>query len=98
QRRAVAGRQRAARAAIEHGLQPRELLEARVGANVVVALDALIRNHEIGVEAVAVSAVRVPMARERELVLLLARDLPLLRRDLRALAHREPGARLDDAH
>src|SRR5919206_1810685 len=40
---------------------------------------------------------RILMARERELVLLFAADLPLLRHLLAVLAHREAGARLGDA-
>src|SRR5690242_1817307 len=39
----------------------------------------------------------VLVARERELVLLFAADLPLLRHLLAVLAHREAGARLGDA-
>ena len=98
QRRAVAGRQRAGGAAVEHGLELRELLQARVGAHVVVALDAL-KLDDAGRRR---NPRRRPSQRSdgsssASSILLSARDLPLLRRDLHALAHRELRARLDDS-
>src|SRR5690606_22729928 len=81
---------------VEYGFQLRELLHARIRAEVVVALHAPELDEEVVVEAFVVSGDRVAMARERERVLLLAGDAPLLGRDLHALAHRQPRARLDD--
>src|SRR5690606_8071182 len=64
---------------------------------IVVATDTLILDEQVVEEARVVGRGRVLVARESEPVLLLARDVPLLRRDLHALAHREPGPGLDDA-
>ena len=55
------------------------------------------RDHQVLVETFRVRFDGVLVARERELVLLPARELPLLRRDLHALAHRQIRARLDHA-
>src|SRR5207248_597065 len=54
-------------------------------------------DHRVGEEAREPRSRRVLVARERELVLLAASDVPLLRHLLAVLAHREPGARLADA-
>src|SRR5437660_10626427 len=54
-------------------------------------------DHPVGKEPGEPRGAGILVARERELVLLLARDLPLLRHLFAVLAHRESGARLGDA-
>jgi hypothetical protein len=90
QRRRVAGRHGVA----EHRLQLRQLLGRRVGAQVLVALQPEVRRDQVVEEAAVVRRRGLLVARGRELVLRLARDAVLLRRDRRVLAHREAGPRL----
>src|SRR5581483_2404881 len=90
------GGERAGGRRIERGAQRGELLERRIAAYVVVALQIVELLHPVGEEAREPCRGCVLVARERELVLLLAPDLPLLRHLLAVLAHRKPGARLGD--
>src|SRR2546430_1967698 len=95
--RSVAGGERAGAAGVERGLEGGELLDARIGADVVVGLQSAERNHEVGVKAAAPRLRRLLVAGERELVLLRAADPPFLRHQLAVLSHRQPGAHLGDA-
>src|SRR5581483_5853524 len=82
QPRGVAGRHAAARA--ERGLERPELLERRLGARMLVARDVA-----DGDDLVAEVRRRPALLRaERERVLILARDVPLLGDVLAGLAHR----------
>jgi hypothetical protein len=74
----------------------REFLQRGVGADVVVALQALIVDDEVVEESLAPGRCGVPVALECELVLGCAGDLPGLHHEFGALAHRESRARLDD--
>ena len=76
------------------GLRPRELLHRGVGAQVLVALEALEGGDEVVEEAPVVRRGEVLVRGDGELVLLLAADLPLDRGERRGLPHREPGAGL----
>jgi hypothetical protein len=86
-RRGVAGGERAVLG--ERGFQGRQLLERGVGPRAGVLIHAL-HGNDLARETLA-RRDRVPVARERDLVLSLARDLPLPARDLHVLAHRQPG-------
>src|SRR5690606_7999281 len=78
-------------------LQLAQPLEARIRPDVVVHRHAAVFDEKIAVETLLVCLDGIAMTRERELVLVLPGNLPALRRDLHAFAHRQPGARLDDA-
>src|SRR3954466_6402941 len=78
----------------EDGVELRELLGRRVGAQVLVALEATVRRDEVVEEAGVVRLRGVLVRVCGDLVLLLARDAPLPRGDRGVLAHREPGSRL----
>src|SRR2546422_11525245 len=91
ERSAVAGGERAGAAAVERGLEGGELLDARVGADVVVGLQSAERKHEVGVKAAAPRLRRLLVARERELVLLRPADAPFLRHQLAVLPPGEAG-------
>ena len=93
ERRRVAGRHRALGAA-EHRLQLGQLLERRVGAQVLVALETEKGHDQIVEPAGVVGGGQVVMAADGELVLLLAADPPLGGHDRGVLAHRQPGAGL----
>ena len=97
QRRAVACGHRAVFAPVEHRLQRGQLLYRRVAADIVVFFAILERHDQIFVETRVVGRRRLDVARERELVLMVARDVELFCRDLGALAHRQPGAGLRHA-
>ncbi len=88
------GRRDALEALAVHGLERGELLERRVGAQVVVAHETAERGDEVVEEPGVPRGREVLVARERELVLRLARDAPAGRRDGLVLAHRQAGARL----
>src|SRR5580658_2370266 len=92
---AVTRRQRPRAAEVERRAQFREFLDRAVRADVVVAGESAIRQHEIVVEAGAPRGGCLQMTLVRELVLSLARDLPALRHELGALSHGQPRARLD---
>src|SRR5581483_11365318 len=97
ERRAVAGGERAARTAVEDGPERRELLNARVGAHVVVGGEAAEGGDEVAVEAVLPRGRGLAVARRGELVLLAPADLPFLGHDLAVFAHREARAQLGHA-
>src|SRR5699024_7280291 len=78
----------------EDGLELRERLEGRIGAQVRVARDAQVRGHEVVEEATIPRGRQVLVRGEGQSVLLLAADAPLRRRDRLVLAHREAGAGL----
>ena len=80
--------------AAEDRLQLRQLLQAGVGAQVLVAVEPDVGGHQVVEEAAVVGGGEVLVALDRELVLLLAADLPFGRHDRAVLAHREAGARL----
>ncbi len=93
---AVAERSRVARrhrplGPAEHRLELGQLLHARVRAQILVALEAEEREHEVVLEAGVVGLGQVSVALDRELVLLLAGDAPFLGHDRGVLAHREAG-------
>ncbi len=69
-------------------------LQARVGAQVLVALEPLVGDDEVVEEAAVVGRRQLAVALDRELVLLLARDAPLARHDRGVLAHRQARPRL----
>ena len=95
-RRRVARGERAGARPVEDGLELCELLETRIGANVVVPRESQIVHHQILVEAGGVGRGGLLMALQRELILLAAADVPGLHHQLGALAHAQPGARLGD--
>jgi hypothetical protein len=70
------------------------LLDAGVGPQDLVALEAEERRDEVVEEAALVRGSELAVARHGELVLLVARDAPALRRDRLVLTHRQTGARL----
>ena len=88
------GRVRRGHRVAEHRLELRELVGARVRAQVLVALEAEIRRHEIVEEAALVGGGQRLVRGDRQLVLILARDAHALGRDRLVLAHRHAGARL----
>ena len=90
QRRRVARRHRVA----EHRLELRELVGARVRPQVLVALEAEVRRHEVVEEPALVGGGEALVARHGQLVLVLAGDPPALGGDRLVLAHRHAGARL----
>ena len=93
ERSRVAGRHRALGTA-EDRLELAQLLERRVGPQVLVALEAK-EGHDLIVEpAGVVGGGQVVVAADGELVLLLAADAPLRGHDRGVLTHREPGAGL----
>ena len=90
QRRRVAGGHRVA----EDRLELRELVGARVRAQVLVALEAEVGRHEVVEEAALVGGGEALVARHGQLVL-SSRAMPhALGGDRLVLAHRQPGARL----
>src|SRR6185295_16174893 len=97
QRRAVSGAERTGRARVEGVAQRGELLERGIAPHVVIGFYSRKFNYQIVEEAGLPRGGRVLMAGERELVLLAAAHLPLLRHLLAMLAHRHAGARLGDA-
>src|SRR5690606_19591740 len=96
QRRRVACRHRRGgiERGTEHGPELRELLQRGVGAQVVVAGEALVRGDEVVEESGLPRARQVLVRGERDLVLRLARDAPLRGGDRLVLAHGQVRARL----
>src|SRR6478735_3755452 len=88
-RGAVARGHRRGCALAEDRLEGGELLDRGVRAQVVVALDAAERGDEVVVEALLVGAREVVVGAGGQLVLRLAGDSPLQRRERGVLAHRE---------
>src|SRR3954467_10555175 len=78
----------------ERRLEARELLLPGCPAQGLVALLAEVRGHEGGEEPALPRRRGVAVRLERDLVLLLPRDVPLARGDGGVLAHRQPRARL----
>ena len=78
------------------GLSVRDLLQADVLAQVVVAEHAGERHDQVVHVAGAIGLGRLPVALVGQLVLLGAGDLPLLRHQLGVLAHGQARARLAD--
>ena len=73
----------------EHGLELGELVGARVGAQVLVALQPQVGRDEVVEEAALVGGGEALVAVDGELVLRLARDAHALGRERLVLAHRE---------
>ncbi len=94
QRGAVAGRHGGGRSLAEDRLEGGELLDRRVGAQVVVALDPTERGDQVVLETLVVGAGEVVVGARGELVLRLAADPPLQRGEGGVLPHRQPRARL----
>ncbi len=93
QRRGVGRGQRAVRL-VEGGLKLCDLLDTDVGPQIIVAEHARSRDNQIVEEPQIVGRRRALMAAESKLVLLRARDMPLLRHQFAMLAHGKAGARL----
>src|SRR2546430_16059223 len=90
--RAVAGGERAV--GREARLELPEPVEARVAADVVIDLQALVLHHQIVVEARAPGARCIHVGVVGALILIGTRGLPLPRPDLGAPPHRPPRAPL----
>ena len=94
ERRGVAGRHRRVLAAAEDGAQGGELLEGRVGAQVLVAGEPEVGGHEVVEESPLVGGGEPVVTGEGELVLSLAGDAPALGGDGHVLPHRHARAGL----
>ena len=91
ERRRVAGRHGGGSVFPEDRLQSRERFHAGVGPHVLILLQPQIGRGQVVEEATTPGGREISVARHRELVLLLASDLPLSRGDRCVLTHRHTG-------
>ena len=78
----------------EDGLEGAELLERRIGTQVLIAREATVAGDQVVEEAGVVRGGEVPVRGQGQLVLLLTAHAPLSRGQRLVLAHGQPGAGL----